>query len=589
MRLRELIAGLDAELAPSDAGDVRICDLTEDSRTVMPGSLFIARRGERSDGRAFIPQAAGLGAVCVLTDDAEMTPVVAGLPIVRTTDLHQTSSEIAERFYGHPGSRLRLIGVTGTNGKTTVTYLIHQILNALGVRCGLMGTVCVDDGTEVAPATLTTAPALEISRTLARMVDAGCRAAALEVSSHALHQRRVGALGFDAAVFTNLSGDHLDYHGTMDRYSEAKRMLFASVRTSRDTLGRERPGIAIVNADDTVSVAMESACPAGTRIVRCRVVKGASGGSEPSASTDARARVLGLSSAGTRVELSGPWGPSGAVLTRTVNLPLVGAFNAMNALQAVCTVLATFEAEAIPALSPEAVLGALEHVQPPPGRLEPVTDVAAPIRVFVDYAHTDDALRTTLSTVRDAMNAETSLHENVGSLICVFGCGGDRDRTKRPRMGRAVAELADQIVITSDNPRRESPDAIIDEVLSGIPAEFRDRVTVEPDRERAIRLAIRRAQSATEGSRRGDVVAICGKGHEDYQILPDPSRPGGTITRHFDDREVARAALLARGISVRSTGLTANTPGSKPVYDDLSLNESIEATEALFEPGKAGG
>ncbi len=560
MRIGDLIHGLNVHIAQVHGGErqvgtaVRICDITEDSRTVMPGSLFIARAGEKADGKRFIPSAIEAGASAILTDDPRFTlaDTVHGKPgpivVLQTDDVPLAIAQLAERFYGNPSSKMTVIGVTGTNGKTTTTFLIHQMLNRLGVRCGLVGTVVIDDGTEVAPATMTTPPALELSRTLARMHEAGCKAVVMETSSHALHQRRVGgpqAIGFHAGVFTNLTGDHLDYHGTMENYADAKAMLFAALPPASGG------GVAIVNTQDPWHTRMVRDCSA--RIARCAVDEpGAlpiAGGTAPK--TVWRARVVAADTTGTDVELSGPWSGAGVSHTR-IRVPLVGGFNVMNALQALVTVHALFGGTGEDDLSLEIITRALQATTAPPGRLEPVTPQGAPIDVFVDYAHTDDALKTVLTVLRDAMARRSAKRGGSGGdagggrLWCVFGCGGDRDRTKRPRMGRVAAELADRVVITSDNPRTERAESIIAEILSGMG----DRagsggVEVEPDRQRAIERAIREAHP-------GDVVIIAGKGHEDYQILPDPSRPGGTITRPFDDRAVSRSALVGRGLPVRA-------------------------------------
>jgi UDP-N-acetylmuramoyl-L-alanyl-D-glutamate--2,6-diaminopimelate ligase len=561
VRIGDLIHGQDIRLVGDDPGgalsNLRVCDITEDSRTVMPGSLFIARQGEKADGKRFIAGAIQAGAVAILADDpAYRLPealAASRVALLSSPDVELAAAGLAERFYGDPSSKMIVIGVTGTNGKTTTTFLIHQMLNALGIRCGLIGTVFIDDGVEVAAASLTTPPAVEISRTFARMHEADCRAAVMEVSSHALDQRRVGAIKFNAGVFTNLTGDHLDYHGTMEAYAAAKARLFAML---------PEDGVAVVNIQDPAHSGMVKGCKAP--VVRCAVdgPKGLAitGGTAPE--TVCRARVVGADTTGTTVEFTGPWGH------RTTRVPLVGAFNVMNALEAVATVHALFGGTDEDAISFEIIAGALERASAPPGRLEPVTAEGAPIQVFVDYAHTDDALQTVLTVLREAMG--THLGPGLGTseigqgprpdsreLWCVFGCGGDRDRTKRPRMGKVAAELADRVIVTSDNPRTEDPGAIIKEILVGIGSgRAAAHHRVEPDREAAIRLAIREA-------RPGDTIIIAGKGHEDYQILPDGR--GGTVKRHFDDREVARAALRERGIAVR-----ASAP-SRPTEDDESV------------------
>ncbi len=512
--LPELIAGLGVR--PADPrcpvpASLRVCDLTEDSRTVVPGSLFIARKGARADGRQFVQAALRAGAVAILADDPTLEVAAPLLVPDNPAALADTTARLAERFYGDPTGRLTLIGVTGTKGKTTTAHLIHQVLNRTGTRSGLIGTVVVDDGVEVAPATLTTPPATELSRTFARMLDAGCRAAAMEVSSHALDQGRVAGLRFSVGVFTNLSGDHLDYHGTMERYAAAKARLFGALPAD---------GTAIVNAEDPACGAMLRDCPGA--VLRCTI------SDRPleacCATCCCRGSIGSVTMRGTDGTFAGPWGEFDA------HLRLIGRHNVMNALQAVAACWAA-------GVEADALKGAIEQAAPPPGRFEPVTSPDHPFAVLVDYAHTDDAIRKALGALRPLTE---------GRLRIVFGCGGDRDRTKRPRMGAAAAELADDVYVTSDNPRTERPEAIIGQILEGVPASRRDRLHVDPDRRSAIARAIGDAQA-------GDIVLIAGKGHETYQILPDER--DGTVTIDLDDREEAGRALAgraARSVSERA-------------------------------------
>lgn len=521
MNLGELIAGLNVRPAGRTTGTpaVRICDITDDSRTVVPGSLFIARGGTKADGRKYVPDAVRAGAVAILTDDPGVAlPKGADLPILITDDVAIVAAKMAERFYGSPCSKLELVGITGTNGKTTTAHLIHQILNGAGLRCGLIGTVLIDDGREVAAATLTTPPATELSRTFAVMAESGCKAAVMEVSSHALDQGRVAALHFDIGIFTNLTGDHLDYHGTMEDYAAAKSILFRMLPSD---------GWAIVNAEDPSHERMLAGCKA--RVLRCMVEDAprhrAGTGLTDHHPDTCRATIRSMGMSGTRVAFSGPWG-SFEVTTR-----LIGRHNAMNALQAIAASHAA-------GVQPAALERQMAQALPPPGRLEPVTNPGDPFAVLVDYAHTDDALRKVMATLRPLVEHKgTGRGKHPGRLCVVFGCGGDRDRTKRPRMGAAAAELADVVIVTSDNPRTERPSDIIDQILAGIPGELRHKVSIDADRERAIHRAV-------EQARVGDIVLIAGKGHETEQILPDGL--GGTIKHHFDDREVARVALAQR-------------------------------------------
>lgn len=525
MNLGVLIEGLNVRgAAGPPPGSLRICDITDDSRTVVPGSLFIARAGTNEDGRKFIPEAIRSGAVAILTDDPDVVmPARGSATVVVAVDVAQAAAAMAERFYGAPTSKLDLIGITGTNGKTTTAHLVHQILNGSGVRSGLIGTVVIDDGVEVAEAMLTTPPATELSRTFGRMVEAGCKAAAMEVSSHALDQGRVAGLSFDIAVFTNLTGDHLDYHGTMEAYGAAKAKLFEMLTPE---------GWAIVNAEDAAAGRMLRECPA--RVLRCVVEEeGKSGPASAAASgvvwgvqdsehQECRATIREMSMNGMRLLMTGPWG------SFETNVHLVGRHNAMNALQAVA---ASFAA----GVQPGALARQLSIAATPPGRLEPVTTHADAFAVLVDYAHTDDAMRKALTAVAPLVRRRGEA--GGGRLSVVFGCGGDRDATKRARMGKAAAELADVVYVTSDNPRSERPSDIITQILEGVSEAGRQRVTVDADRRRAIGRAI-------EEARAGDILIIAGKGHENYQIVSDGR--GGTVKQHFDDREVARAALAQK-------------------------------------------
>lgn len=537
MDLGVLIDGLDVRVlgaghspnALAALSKIRICDITEDSRTVVPGSLFVARGGHKADGKKYIDQAIAGGAVAILTDSPDVSDASAQtkedpkVPILYTPDALLACALIAERFYENPSRKLKLALVTGTNGKTTISTLIWRILNGVDRRCGLVGTVLIDDGAEVARASMTTPPSIELSRTLQMMVDTGCTAAAIEASSHALDQRRVDALTIDVALFSNLSGDHLDYHKTMDAYLAAKARLFTLLAPG---------GVAIVNADDP---AAEKALDviAGrqdVRALRCR--SGVSG------KADCTVEIKDVSIDGMALCLTGPWG------TIDATVPMVGTYNAMNVLQAAAA------AHAMMGLTRDELVRGLTKIAAPIGRLEPVNEKGDGVRVFIDYAHSDDSLTRMLeaisplvpgrqgrgaavSTVAGTERKSTAL----GRLWTVFGCGGDRDTTKRPRMGAAAASLADLVVVTSDNPRTEKPGAIIDEILSGIDGSLRHKVTVQADREQAIRFAI-------EHAREGDVIVIAGKGHETDQILADGK--GGTYSIHFDDHEVAKKALAQR-------------------------------------------
>jgi UDP-N-acetylmuramyl-tripeptide synthetase len=490
MTIAELIKGLPIDLRAGPAA-TRIESIVEDSRRAGPGCLFAARPGSRADGADHAGEAVARGAAAVLVegDPCALPPGAAVLATARVADM---LGPLAERFHGDPTRALRLVGVTGTNGKTTIAHLVQQVLGRGGVRCGLIGTVQIDDGAARYTAHMTTPPAVETSRLLARMRDNGCGAAAMEVSSHALDQGRCAGLRFTAAVFTNLSGDHLDYHGTMEAYGAAKQRLFRGLAPEAS---------AILNADDPAAALMAAGCAA--RIVTCSV---------EDRSASCFAEIHGGSIAGMDATFHGSWGRF------RIHLPLAGRHNAINALQAA--------AAAFAAGAPADSLGeALAACAPPPGRLERVTAAGDAITVLVDYAHTDAALASVLRTLRPLVPAP-------GRLRVVFGCGGDRDRTKRPRMGRVAAELGDDLIVTSDNPRTEPPEAIIAEILAGVPEGRRRATATITCREQAIGEAI-------AGARAGDVVLIAGKGHETCQVI-------GTASRPFDDRAVAAAALRDR-------------------------------------------
>lgn len=529
MRLDDLISRVNALLTERGFGgamlriasglaSVRICDVTEDSRTVLPGSLFVARAGGKADGRQFVQQALKAGAAAILVapdsgvDLAAQGGSTARSAVVESTDVERAAAYAAETFYGEPSAKLRCIGVTGTNGKTTVTWLLWRLLNNAELRTGLIGTVMIDDGNEVARAEMTTPPAIELSRTLNMMVESGCKFAAMEVSSHSLAQKRVAALRFGIGVFTNLTQDHLDFHKTMEEYGSAKAELFRMLAPE---------GLAVINAQDGAAERMAKDCRA--RIVRCQEAAGDPGsGSVRGAPGGASVRIVEMDRTGMKLALDGPFGSIEAWV------PLIGSFNAMNVLQAVCC---AFEC----GLSAQQIVQGCSRLDAPPGRLERVQTRSDEPLVLVDFAHTEDGLRNALGTVKKVVGS--------GRLIAVFGCGGDKDRTKRPKMGKIATEIADLAVITSDNPRTERPGDIIDAILTGVDASNRAKTSVQADRRRAIFHAISVARA-------NDIVVIAGKGHETEQILPDGR--GGTETHHFDDREAAKEAIAERRAMMRS-------------------------------------
>jgi UDP-N-acetylmuramoyl-L-alanyl-D-glutamate--2,6-diaminopimelate ligase len=483
-------------------GDLRVAvaGLTDDSRQVRPGSLFVAVRGERVDGHRFVPQALEAGAAALVLQQPWVTvPGGSGnstppVPVARVSDSRQALGVLAGRFYSEPSSRLRMIGVTGTNGKTTITYLCRALLESAGRGVGVIGTVAYHIGSERLPASHTTPGAVELHGLLARMVQAGLDAVVMEVSSHALALDRTAGCEFDVAIYTNLTQDHLDFHADMEDYFNAKLRLFTGLTRPGKKPGPKR---AIVNADDArgSQVSEASRVPVWTYSI--------------DKASDLRAEEVSLSLAGTAFTAVTPAGRF------RVESRLVGAHNVYNMLAAIAVGLHE-------GLATEQIVRGLREVVNVPGRFERV-EAGQDFTVVVDYAHTEDALGRLLAAAQTL---------KTGRIITVFGCGGDRDRGKRPKMGRVAALHSDLVILTSDNPRSEDPLAILAEVETGVreaqrPAPFRYEVIA--DRRGAITAAIRAA-------RRGDMVLIAGKGHEDYQIV-------GATRLHFDDREVAREAI----------------------------------------------
>ena len=492
MRLEELIRPLLLKEVTGNPG-VEIRGVETDSRRVRPGDLFIALRGFTVDGHRYVPEAVRRGAAAVVAEEAVEAPV----PVVRVPDTRRAMAVLAATFYRHPTRELKLIGVTGTNGKTTTSHLIQTILNDRGTPAGLIGTIHMRIGDRSYPVRNTTPEAVDLQRSFRWMCDEGCRYAVIEASSHALDLGRTRGCEFHAAVFTNLTRDHLDYHGTMEKYREAKGLLFSQLGNRfSDEPGENR--YAVLNADDDASAYF-------ARITPQQVI---TYGIESPA--DVRAENIQIRSEGTSFTLRTFRG------SIDVRLQLVGKFSVYNALAAAAVALA----EGVPL---EAIRGSLEAVTGVAGRFEKV-DEGQPFTVLVDYAHTPDSLQNVLETIRGFAR---------GSVYCVVGCGGDRDRGKRPRMARIAAEHSDVVILTSDNPRSEDPEAIIADMLEGLDGEMRERTVTLVDRREAIRYAVDRAAP-------GDVVLIAGKGHETYQEIKG-------VRYDFDDREVAREALRARG------------------------------------------
>lgn len=493
MTVAQLVAALtgQVEIVEQRGGlDRPVTAVTDDSRAVAAGSLFVAVKGERVDGHEFVGQAMQAGAAAVVAQGAVET---GSLPLVRVADSRKALGLLGSRFYGDPSAQLAMIGVTGTNGKTTTTYLCKALLEGIGRRVGLIGTVAYQIGSETIPASHTTPGALELQGLLARMIQAGMNSVVMEVSSHALAMDRTAGCEYDAAVFTNLTQDHLDYHGTMEEYFQAKLRLFTGLGGGKKTGQR-----AIVNMDD----------PRGAEIrAACRVPVW---GYAVTSKADLKAEQVRLSMNGTTFAAATPAG------TFIVESRLVGEHNVYNLLGAIGVALHA-------GATCDQVREAVSRVSNVPGRFERVS-AGQDFTVVVDYAHTEDALVRLLAAAQ-ALKTDR--------IITVFGCGGDRDRGKRPKMGRAAVEHSDIVVLTSDNPRTEDPMAILREVEVGVRDALQGRSHVEyhlvPDRREAIGTAVRLART-------GDIVLIAGKGHEDYQII-------GTKKFHFDDREVAREAI----------------------------------------------
>ena len=472
-----------------EGGDgARVLDVTHDSRQVAGGWLFVAIRGEKSDGNRFVREVVQRGAVGVVSESERPSDFRGGW--IRVPEARRALALAAAEVHGHPSRELKLVGITGTNGKTTTAYLVASVAESAGVTTALISTVEYRVAGERQAALHTTPEASDVERLLRRAVAAGCSVAVMEASSQALDLRRCDALRYEVAAFTNLTRDHLDYHGTMEAYFDAKRRLFDG------SLG-EPPRASVINVDDEYGARLYAEVKAaGRRVLRYSLRE---------EGVEVTARGVESSMGGTRLSLRTPDGE------REILSPLVGRPHVYNILTAAGCAHAV-------GLGLEETAAALSRCGGAPGRFERVAH-AGDFAVVVDYAHTDDALRNVLRTAREVAE---------GRVITVFGCGGDRDRTKRAPMGEAAAGLSDVVIATSDNPRTEDPEAILRDVEEGLRSSGRPYLKITDRREAIFR--------AVAEARAGDIVVIAGKGHEDYQLV-------GTERRHFDDREVARAAL----------------------------------------------
>jgi UDP-N-acetylmuramoyl-L-alanyl-D-glutamate--2,6-diaminopimelate ligase len=491
MKLATLLREVETEFVNGSA-ELDIQSIAYDSRKVEPGALFIALPGEKADGAQFIPQAVAAGAIAVV---AEKDVPLPGVTVIVVKNARKAMGDLSAAKFEHPTRHMKIAGVTGTNGKTTTSYLIKNICEKTLRLCGLVGTVRYEIGPRSIPAWRTTPEAPDLQDLLWQMRSAGCRAAVMEVASHALVQERVRGVEFDVAVFTNLTQDHLDYHKTMEAYFEAKTLLFTNAAGQK-----KKKAQAVINVDDRYGSLLIAQCKERLPIITYGMGQRA----------DFRASNVRTDFQGTSFQLDA----NGR--SYLVRLPLIGNFNVYNALAAIA-------AASVMGVDVRVAVLALATAPAVPGRLEAVP-AQRNFRVFVDYAHTDDALINAMKTLRELKPAR---------LLVVFGCGGNRDRGKRPRMGAAVDEHADYAIVTSDNPRKEDPLAIIDDIKPGMP---RGNYEVIEDRRAAIQRAIDLAQAR-------DIVLIAGKGHEAYQEFADR-------TIDFDDVAVAKQALQNKPVDL---------------------------------------
>jgi len=485
MKLSELLKKV-KPLAVRGNPDREVSGIAYDSRQVGPEMLFVAIPGAHCDGFEYAEEAIKRGASVVVTSHSRLSS--REVTQVQVEDTRQALAEICDAFYGHPSGALTVVGITGTNGKTTTAFMVRDVLESVGRIPGLLGTVHYEIGARIIPARRTTPEALEIQDYLSQMVRAGCRSVAMEVSSHALDQQRVSGVDFDVAIFTNLTRDHLDYHHTMEQYFEAKRRLFTGLGK-----GGKR-AVAVINHDDPWGRKLAGDPEIGVDVVTF--------GIEPGAMVQVVDLQLGAN--GSECKVTTPWGES------VVSTPLLGRFNVQN-------VLGAYTAGRVLQLDEAAMIKALAARARVPGRLEEIP-VEKGWRVFVDYAHTDDALANVLETARGFTE---------GRLIVVFGCGGNRDKTKRAMMGAVAARHSDMAIVTSDNPRDEDPAAIISQICSGFGS--RTHYEVVEDRAKAIAMALAVA-------REKDVIIIAGKGHETTQEIAG-------VQTLFDDRVAVKKAL----------------------------------------------
>ena len=479
MKLSELLKNVRV-IASQGNIDVEIKGVNIDSRKIENGHLFIAMKGTQVDGHKFISKAIELGAVAILLEDMpeELNEKVTYVQVAST---EEEAGKVATMFYGEPSRKLKLVGVTGTNGKTTIATLLYRMFRELGHKVGLLSTVCNYINDEEVPASHTTPDPIELNCLLAKMVEAGCEYAFMECSSHAIHQHRIGGLEFVGGIFTNLTRDHLDYHKTFENYRNAKKMFFD---------GLPKTAFAITNADDKNGMIMVQNTKATVKTYSIKRM------------ADFRAKILECHFEGMYLEVDG----------KEVGVQFIGKFNVSN-------LLAVYGAAIMLGKKPEDVLIAMSTLKSVNGRLEPIQSPEGYTAV-VDYAHTPDALENVLSAIHDVLDGKG------GHVITVCGAGGHRDKGKRPLMAQEAVKQSDTVILTSDNPRDEEPQAIIDDMLAGLDTTQRKKVLTITDRKEAIRTAAMMAQ-------KGDVILVAGKGHENYQEI-------NGVKHHFDDHEVIR-------------------------------------------------
>ena len=478
MRLNELLKNIKPIQILGDV-NTDISGINIDSRKIEPGHLFVAMKGTQVDGHQFIPKALDLGATAIL---CENLPDVRkdGVTYVQVESTEDAVGKVATLFFGNPTEKLKLVGVTGTNGKTTIATLLYNMFRKLGYKCGLLSTVCNYIEGEAIPTTHTTPDPIELNALLGKMVEAGCQYAFMECSSHAIHQKRIGGLKFSGGIFTNLTRDHMDYHKTVENYRNAKKAFFD---------GLPKSAFAITNADDKNGMVMVQNCKAQIKTYSTRSM------------ADFRARILECHFEGMYLEIDG----------REVGVQFIGKFNVSN-------LLAVYGAAVMLGKKPEDILLVLSTLKSVAGRLEPIHSPEG-YTAIVDYAHTPDALENVLKAIHEVLNGK-------GRVITVCGAGGNRDKGKRPLMAQEAVKQSDKVIITSDNPRFEEPQDIINDMLAGLDKQQMKKVVSIVDRKEAIRTACMMAE-------KGDVILIAGKGHEDYQEIKG-------VKHHFDDKEVVK-------------------------------------------------